>query len=326
MEDLSGGNSFSIKELNLLKHSEKKDNIVFETEEHTEGKYYEFDRKSNFILGDMDGQKVYDPKTILKNSYWGQLKLFLSEFYTLLYHLKDSEITDILYIGAAPGEHIYVLAHLFEDYTYHLYDMCSFDKRLQNMKNIRIHKKYFDDAELKKWKSFDRKIFLISDIRTLTYSASATGLKYLKENEKAVLNDMKLQEKWVKELEPEVSLLKFRLPFPHEFILKEQGKILNYLDGTILKQAYNKPSSSETRLLVKDIISKDYDIVKYERQLFYQNSEIRNKLKFKNPINNQNKPIYEKKGLLNSYDETCLTVLVIDFIKSIGYGSRRREC
>ena len=213
MEKVAKGNKFSLKDLNLIEPKEKEDEIINEQEKIIEDKYYTFDKDKYFTLKDLDGEKVYDPKSILKNFYWGQLKLFLSEFYTLVYHLKEDNITDILYIGAAPGDHLYVLSHLFEDFTYHLYDMLPFDKRLQTLNNVKIYKKYFDDVELEKWKKVSRKYFLISDIRTITYSASATGTKYLRNNEKAVLNDMRLQEKWVKTLTPAISLLKFRLPF-----------------------------------------------------------------------------------------------------------------
>ena len=41
-------------------------------------------------------------------------------------------------------------------------------------------------------------------------------------------------------------------------------------------------------------------------------------MKFINPIKENNEEIYPKRGLLNDFDSTYFTVLVIDFIKKIG--------
>lgn len=314
--DLSKGNSFGIERLNLKEFEENFNSIISEPKKYRYDNFYDFTKESLITINENDGQRIYDPTVILKNSYWGQLKLFLSEFCVLTNYMNDLEVTDILYIGAAPGNHIYVLAQLFENYTYHLYDSRNYDKRLYKLDNVNIYKKYFDDIEMEKWKKTDRSIFLISDIRTLTYSADSYSLESQKLNESAVWGDMKLQQKWIEELQPTISLVKFRLPFGYDFILKE-GKTRRYLDGKIMRQVYNKPTSSETRLLITDISYKEYDIVKYERQLCYHNTDIRNKLKFKNILNGSVKPNYEKKGLLNNFDDTYFISIVIDYIRKI---------
>lgn len=312
--DLSRGNSSALEKLRLI-NEESSSNVIYEPKKYNFQKYYNFKEETLIEIKKNDGMRIYDPTSILNNSHWGQLKLFLSEFYTLTHELKD-DVTDIVYVGAAPGNHIYVLAQLFEDYNYHLYDSMNFDKRLNSLENVRVYKKYFDDNEMKKWKRSGRKIFLISDIRTLSYSANSYTEESQKLNEKAVWADMKLQEKWITFLEPELSLIKFRLPFGYDFIL-EEGKMREYLDGKILRQVYNKPTSSETRLLVKNISYKNYDIIEYERKLAYHNNEIRNKLKFQNLIDGSNKPNYEKKGLLNNFDDTYFLYVVTLYIEKI---------
>ena len=300
--DFSKGNAFDLDFLNLK-------------EEHQEDfkKYREFIRDREFYMDENSKQIDYSASSILSNIHWGQLKLFLSEFFSIIYHLEE-DVKDIVYVGAANGSHIYGLAKLFKHLKFHLYDSQKFDKRLYKMNNVMIKKKYFDDSDIDFWKRKD-KIFFISDIRTLTYDPCTQTDDTRVKNEESVWNDMKLQEKWIKELRPSLSLIKFRLPFAYDFILKE-GKTRNYLNGEVCYQVYNKPTSSETRLLVKDIEYKDWDIVKYEKILAYHNSVVRNKMKFFNPINGKTEEIYPEKGLFNDFDSTYFTILVIDFIKS----------
>ena len=138
--DFTGGNSFDLEKLQL-QGSDKDD---YE-------KYIEFEKDKNFYLNEHSREMDYDVTSILNNIHWGQLKLFLSEFFAIIHHL-DEDVKNVLYVGGANGSHIYVLADLFEDLNFHLYDSMRFDRRLYGMKNVRIYKRYFDDKELEKWK------------------------------------------------------------------------------------------------------------------------------------------------------------------------------
>ena len=300
--DLSSGNSFPVDKLRIKRFLEK------------DIKYKTFSKEKYFYIQQTDKEIPYDYNKILVNVHWGQLKLFMSEFFTFIYHLEDLEVKDILYIGAAPGDHIYVLAQLFDDFQYHLYDTQNFDSRLNELSNVTIYKKYFDDVDLEKWEKKDR-CLLISDIRTLTYNPGGMNKSSKKANEDAVWSDMKLQQKWVEKLKPYLSLVKFRLPFAYDFVLKE-GKERCYLDGLVLRQVYNKPTSSETRLLIKEIDYKNWDILSYEQKMAFHNSKIRT-LKFTNPVLEDESMIYKEKGLLNDFDSTYFCVLVMDYLKSI---------
>lgn len=301
--DFTSGNSFDETTLDLQ-----------EDEFEDYSKFQEFVREKYFYVDNNSKEKEYFVGSNIKAVHWGQLKLFLSEFFVFIYHLDD-DVKDVLYIGAANGSHIVVLSDLFPDITFHLYDSGTFDKRLYKLKNIKIIKKYFSNEELEKWKKINKKIFLISDIRSLNYSSHSMKVNKTIENENSVWGDMKLQEKWVEALNPAVSLLKFRLPFAYDFELKK-GKTRKYLDGKVCFQVYNKPTSSETRLLIKKGISyKNWDILEYERKLFYHNSVTRNKIKFINPINGKKEEIYPEMGLFNDFDSTYFTVLVIDFLR-----------
>ena len=313
---LNKGNSFSLEKLNI-----NIENDMFISSDE----YREFDMKKMSFLEDTNREKEYDQRILCKNNFhWGQLKLFISEFYVMTYILKDSDVKDILYIGAAPGGHLFPLSKIFKQFTFHLYDNGRFDKRLYSCENIKIHKKYFDDEEIKLWKSKYNKIFLISDIRNLSYIPETQTDEMQRINEKSVWNDMLLQQKWVEELEPHISLLKFRLPFPHKFVL-EEGRMRKYLNGKIMKQVYNKPKSSETRLLVRGIEYREYDIVKYERQMFYHNTFVRDEMNFLSPIGAKKSSVCEilgispsvceSLGLFNNYDDVYFTTLIKDFIR-----------
>ncbi len=308
--DLSEGNSFPVESLKIKRYQQ------------TSLKIKKFQKERYFYFQENDKEIPYDYNKILVNVHWGQLKLFMSEFFTFIYHLnpedlslREDEKLNVLYIGGAPGDHIYVLAQLFDDYHYHLYDTQKFDIRLGELSNVTIHSKYFDDNELEKWKRKGRCV-LISDIRTLSYNPGGFSKDSQRINEESVWSDMKLQQKWVEQLNPYLSLLKFRLPFAYDFILRE-GKTRKYLSGLVLRQVYNKPTSSETRLLVSDLEKRDWDIVSYERKLAYHNDKVRTS-KFSNPIDGSETPIYKEKGLMNDFDSTYFCVLVMDFLESMG--------
>lgn len=298
--DFTEGNSFDLEKLDLQGP---------EVENYE--KYIEFKKDENFYLQEDSKEMDYDVSSILNNIHWGQLKLFVSEFFSIIHHLED-DVKNVVYVGAANGSHIYVLSELFEDLSFHLYDSQPFDKRLYGLKNVRIYKKYFEDKDLEKWKKRG-KIFFISDIRTLTYDPGTQTDEVRIKNEESVWSDMKLQESWIKRLKPSLSLVKFRLPFAYDFILS-QGRTRNYINGDVCFQVYNKPTSSETRLLIKDIDFKDWDIIEYERKLYYHNCITRNKRKYLNPFDNKPRQIYPEKGLLNDFDSTYFTILVRDFV------------
>jgi hypothetical protein len=92
------------------------------------------------------------------------------------------------------------------------------------------------------------------------------------EIEDAVGADMRLQREWVEKLSPDVSLLKFRLPWT-------AGRT-SYIHGRILLQAFGPCTSTETRLLVtREDINKAplegdalYDNEVYERRMMHHNT------------------------------------------------------
>lgn len=275
-----------------------------------------FDRKLHYIIGDHTQEKPYRRGANLGNTHWGQLKLFTSELLFLTHYYDGSETNDLVYVGAAGGDHLKVLAKMFPKLHFHLFDSGNFNAELYNISNITINKRYFEKADVEEWKS--KKCLFISDIRTLTYDSSKTNVEDMKENEDTVWSDMNLQRKWVEEIKPLYSLLKFRLPYAEDFELKK-GKTRDYLDGIVYTQAFCKSSSSETRLCVfgKQITGRDWDILSYERKLFHHNSISRCKHIYENPLDKEKRFVYPELGLYNDFDSVFLTHVVIDYMKKI---------
>jgi hypothetical protein len=283
-----------------------------------------FDRKLHYVIGDHTEEKTYRRGAKLNNTHWGQLKLFTNELLFLTHYYDPSDVKDLVYVGAAGGEHLRMLSSMFPSLHFHLFDTGKFSSDLYNISNITINQRYFDDSDVEEWKH--KKCLFISDIRTLTYDSSKTKVEDMKVNEDTVWSDMTLQRKWVEEIKPLYSLLKFRLPYAEEFELAK-GKTRGYLDGIVYAQPFCKSSSSETRLCVfgKQITERDWDILSYEKKLFHHNSEVRAKHLFENPIEKENHHIHPDIGLYNDYDSVYFTNVVIDYMKKINMESTKEK-
>jgi hypothetical protein len=190
----------------------------------------------------------------------GQRKLLISEidFLTQFNGLADT----VVYAGAGPGSHIVVLAKLFPQKMFYLWDPRPFDPSLEAINNISLNQDYFTDkvAEgLIKKKSFKRLLF-ISDIRTTSHDRH--------EFEKEVLHNLKQQRGWCEILKPQMASLKFRLPF-------DCTDKIPYYTGEIRLQPWVGIDSAETRLWTDCQTEKDYDCSAYEQKMFHYNSSLR---------------------------------------------------
>lgn len=249
------------------------------------------------------------------------------------YNVIPSPVT-ILYVGAAPGKHIPFLYNLFPQYFYILYDpgtlirtvtpkgiveyVEGFDHKLislaEKFNNIILKQQFFTEEEYDFVRENTQRnsegnglLIFMSDIRTIPSKDEIKGVdkdrkKFLLDKE--LINNQELQKSWVLALNPDISMLKFKLP---KSVLKsrtmsgEQDEELSrmaeelskdypniftddggysYLDGRILIQPYLKSMSEETRLIVTgDSRSsgsnldklKTYNIKDYEEKMFYHN-------------------------------------------------------
>jgi hypothetical protein len=245
-------------------------------------------------------KKYFRRKTDFKRLlHWGQLKLLLTEieFLTLIEKYK-SEIqnntrTTFIYAGAAPGDHIPYLARLFPNVIFELYDPNDFI--VKDTKMIKTHVQFFTDKDAEYWESSkhnDKFIVFCSDIRM----EPAT--------EENVQKNMDMQLDWWKIMQPELSMVKFRLPW-------KQGKTL-YPDGDIYIQPFPGPTSTETRLIFKKGAKLiDYDNIKYEEQCFYHNTTTRC-MYYDHELPN----CRLEKNVDNCYDCASLVNIAVEYLKT----------
>ena len=277
---------------------------------------------------------------------WGQRKLLMSEieFFTIYWDDKKIPNPHCVYAGAAPGDHIVFLSKMFPSFTFDLYDPRDFSIEPIEGK-INIYKQYFTNEEVEKYKDKDN-IFFLSDIRTDDYidNHKTIGSKYgynikfdnynnliiekfgsnidLKDlpkpikneiqdlTEKNVFGDMQLQQEWIKIMNPEHALIKFRLPYYYN----NTDVNKTYLKGVVYWQPWAPQSSTETRL--KPIRNKQtnkyeedlWNIREYEEWCSFHNVEVRCKNIFNNIFTENEEPFTDE--LLNDYDSTCEAMIL----------------
>lgn len=214
----------------------------------------------------------FNPKAI----HLGQRKLLISEIEFLTRVIRKAKEKEqgkieysLLYVGAAPGQHIPILSDMFPEIKFILYDPAKF--AIQPSKSIEIHQTLFTDEEAEKYKG-RKDLLFVSDIRSVPRSGYQDPDNVDSEFEEEVLKNLNQQRKWVEDLHPIRSLLKFRLPFTPE----SDNVTTEYFDGVINFQAYSPSQSAETRLEVGNnpkIIT--YNNTIYEQQMFYFNTNYR---------------------------------------------------
>lgn len=223
--------------------------------------------------------------------HWGQRKLLMSELYFMTHwgHLGKQ----IVYAGAAPGNHIPYLSYLFPNHSFTLIDPNPF--RIKETEKIKIMNCYFDDNMAKKYQN-DHVLF-ISDMRTADYRQMSCI-----ENEQYIIKDNETQMRWINLMKPVKSMIKFRCPYPD--IIKENTRMFK---GIILLQPWAPPTSTETRLIVdSDLTIIEYDNLKYEQQLFYHNSIAR--------FANYSQPV-KGEGLDDRFDASAEVVILCEFFE-----------
>lgn len=102
--------------------------------------------KPNLFLLPNSPRKTYYSRTDREKEeviHWGQRKLLMVEIWFLTKYGGLSK--NIVYVGAAPGNHIYCLAVLFPEHNFYLYDPNEF--AVKPRPKIHIFKNLFTDKE-----------------------------------------------------------------------------------------------------------------------------------------------------------------------------------
>lgn len=299
-----------------------------------------FDPQKYYTFGLGDEMEQYrsrseTEKAASANKHFGQLKCLMEvlQFLNLYYDPDEHKEADLLYIGAAVGTNIAVIAKLYPMLTFHLYDSSKFNMEVLKLPNIQIYNTNFEDADMNRWAGIAKKkpVFLVSDIRNMRYSPNVQNVEANKtaslKNEKLVIDDLTLQAKWVKIINPVRACLKFRLPYYFTYVTELE---FEYFAGTIYRQVWQRPTSTETRLVPNPADEKGvyatttYHIRAYENMCFYHNMFIRQGILFANPFAENNPeikesdPIADTLGLTNDFDSTCTTNIICDYLTRFG--------
>ena len=233
---------------------------------------------------------------------WGQLKLFAETLYTLLtyWNWQAEPNPVVVYAGAAEGRNIEIIASMLPAVTWELYDDRKFD--ISATSNIRIHSALFTDDTAKSYYNDRDRIMFMSDIRNSN-------------REEDVLEDMRVQRRWVEIMQPKVAVLKMRVPFPRKNVSDE----FEYLAGDVLLQPFLKKGSAETRLVVTDPNSiAVYSKLQYEEQMFYHNMVTRNIVLYTDPSANLDGIVDDDGNLDNHYDSIYLLYVLKQYAQFAG--------
>jgi hypothetical protein len=254
--------------------------------------------------------------------HWGQLKLLLSEIEFLTLALKQHQASGtnktitVVYAGAAPGNHILVLAELFPQMNFVLYDPQSFDKLLFSHPRIEIHtgkdEGFFTEIDAEYWNgqnswNEDEYIVFVTDIRNPSVESSSDV-----EVEAFIKEDMDRQLAWWLLMQPELSSFKFRLPWG-------EGRT-RYVNGIQYLQAYPCLMSTETRLVVEKGASLiDYDNKTYEQQCFHHNYVVR--AAEHSDVCGVGAYLHQCRGLDMCYDCTSFVFIVKTYLETVGMAT-----
>lgn len=264
--------------------------------------------RDTLILSTSAPGKPYRPRLESEklSVHWGQRKLLLSEIAFLTQATSQQALPNpiVVYAGAAPGLHLPFLSSLFPTMTFHLYDPAPFG--LTATSQLHLYQRKFNHDDAQNWARHSEVLF-ISDIRTADHLAMTPD-----QNEINIIEDLRIQETWYHLMHPVSALLKFRLPYPST----KTAPTFRYLDGTIMKQIWAPQMTTETRLIPNGQI-RDYDLVTYESQMFYHNTEIRESATFQNPFTLTDRPI-DPPELINDFDSVAETWILQEYLKSRG--------
>ena len=230
---------------------------------------YKYKQLKNRIPYDVASAKAKEEREKEESSnskqsfHLGQLKLFMCELFFLSRYINLDKVI-LLYVGAANGYHTHLMARLFPQFMFHLYDKTPFHKIYTNepLPNVKLFHKYFSHQDAYVYKRKNMNLLFMCDMRDIDIKNAAKN-KEENEIDDIVAKDMEDQMEWAEIMQPCASYLKFRLPW---YI-----KRYKYFKGRIYLQPYG-PLSTETRLYITNHNSdnkKNYNCTKFDERLAY---------------------------------------------------------
>ena len=188
----------------------------------------------------------------------GQRKLLMSEIGALI-RLDPAKQYTAVYAGAAPGIHTPLLSELFPNLVFHLYDPAPF--RIKETERIKLFNTCFTDETAQSYTpATHANLVFICDIRRTP-------------DESMVWEDMQAQRRWHEIMQPRLTSLKFRLPWPGHGVATSTNQV-EYLDGDIHLPVWGRHNTTESRLVIEQDRHRGtriYDCLAYEEEMCYFN-------------------------------------------------------
>ena len=267
---------------------------------------------NNFYLHpETDSMKEYNEKDDFNGTHMGQVKLFLTDLYTIvqyfiLYPHKEQTDCVVVYAGAAPGDHIITLAQIFPEIRFDLYDpgmvnqkkTCDFCEALRgfttkNSERIQLKVQEFnaETAEEYSPECCSEDVIFLSDM----------WMQHRSQDNPELLPSMTLQQTCLWQMKPKIACLKFRAPY-------FQGSF-DYVGGKLLKVPYAPPPSTELRLIVTKVnpVMKKYNASNIEKCMAFHNTECR-------------------EDEINEYGKTFVDILSKQYVQGCARLTPKRVC
>ena len=246
----------------------EEDQIIREENPHLQQnkeKVQKLETLERVLPKDAPRKEYYQRKGELRSTnHWGQRKLLLSEI-EFLTEYGDRSST-VVYAGAAPGPRNEYLADLFPKHKFIFIDPNPFHEKLRQAADgnnrIELISELFTDELALNYRG--KNVLFISNIRT----ADNTFMSK-EEVEKTLVEDNRRQMSWHLQMEPVVSMLKFRLPWGAGITKYLSGYSEN---GKLYLPVWGGQTTTETSLVVSGNETYDYDNTIYEQQMFYFNT------------------------------------------------------
>jgi hypothetical protein len=205
-------------------------------------KYNQLEKRISY-----DDAKLTDAYKKITNYHLGQLKLFMTELFFLSHYYNLDNVL-VLYVGAANGYHTHLMARLFPQFLFYLYDKSPFHKIYKDepLPNVKLFHAYFSHQDAYKYKNNKKiKLLFMCDMRDLDvrHTQKDKNKDSNTQMDSIVMKDMEDQLEWAIIMQPLASYLKFRLPY--------DVKKFKYFKGKIYIQPYSPLSTEKNKNLIK---------------------------------------------------------------------------
>ena len=209
-------------------------------------------------------------KTVVQ---WEQRSRHLVELEFLAVKSEPKRRQTVLYVGAAPGLHVWKLAQMMPNLDFVLIDPLPFHRTVMGKSNIEVKQCEFTDALARKYAA---KPGALAPLLICDFDCAKPGMvEDARRSENCDPAEMmRLQRRWHALVRPASSLLRLALPWT--------DSSSQYLKGVLLIPPFAAATSAELRLMTDAFASatapaemRAYEHRKLEEQMFYFNTETR---------------------------------------------------